>query len=1259
MLQSELAVLRKKLDSDRHGHHDVLTRQTTQLGDRHVSSHLGSTPAFQLPLRTMLQADSDPDWHCSITELLNVQADTVAALTALFVTNLGCAMCLVACSSSEWKSDAAVCAMGCLKQDEGVCTAEDLLAIEATGMPSSLTDRAQLVRILEVSTRACVRCILETVASVCGIDCASERLHLATDYAYSPRPCLPQLAARISVGETSAFQRAVAANQPFGLTIGAQLSSPAVGDLFVPSAGTHQPHKIYRGVDSGMLAYQCDPAVHGSVWALLAAPSANDAAVNVSSPAAAMSMSIDIERWANCSSTLRIDLQSGQAYSQPGSIGSSGVPIRFDLNWARCSTFLPFLDDIGPATDPKTLDGGTSMAASCWLSRFFGPQTHRKRPFNYTLELLDASLTLESDLVVRSGTTLRLTSTRTTVIVGSHQIRVESGARLELDGLTLADSVQSSALVVAGSATASRTTFFRCNAETNVILSGAMDITMAVSFPNGDGAFLAAVGAALQIVPSASMEIVDSALLECSVGGAKIASCGGAIFVHSKAQLVVLRSELRRNSVEGGFYCAGGALALHVGANATIRDSVIGENIARNSTIMTLGGAVYLQLTAEMVLHKTEVCHNLAAGGNGYVLGGGFYVYASSRLAISESLLCHNQVVNTGAGSAAGGAIHGYSQSFVSLVHTVLHSNTARGGLYTYGGAVIMQSHSDSRFEHTAFVGNTVVGAGTSISVGGGALRLETGARVRMSDSELRNNTATGMSPRGGAIWSAAQSAILVNISLLQNRIVVQSREGFGGAVSVSAGLLRLEGSRVHSNVAESLPGSLSAGAGAIHVSAGVVQIERSSLRGNCMGGQGIAQAVNNVNVGGAHIGSEGGDVIMSSCIIVDDDVSGNEVCLVDVGQWWLAAIQSLALRNCSFRSATPRQGLLRIQGPQLELMIRGSAFENLRIGVSPSSGEKVRPIGVVDSTFAPALDSSVSTVQPTSSSGSCAVPLAGERLCDPRALCLNVPSGGVQCSCNLAGLRYMAGVPEDGRQCEQDAEIRATLQTNVVSITVKKPGVSRDTLRAIIQATGEHPYKIGLNVSVSRLDGSAWPSSRLVVGAVTAVPTNQTSVSAFGQFIEWHNPYPPLYWAADLDNAHFSDTWEQAFHLRLECDNKLDCVADGDILETIVSVKSQQDARLSSRVTILAMVESLMSCENSKAQMTQAGKIVQGSAISAENSLRVRIEAFDVDGYMISRTRAEIEFRCNNDSRGAQAQMSMSPRSHLISCYISASSTW
>ena len=52
--------------------------------------------------------------------------------------------------------------------------------ITAVGMPSSLADRTQLIRMLEVTTRGCVRCILETVASVCGNDCVKDRLHIHT-----------------------------------------------------------------------------------------------------------------------------------------------------------------------------------------------------------------------------------------------------------------------------------------------------------------------------------------------------------------------------------------------------------------------------------------------------------------------------------------------------------------------------------------------------------------------------------------------------------------------------------------------------------------------------------------------------------------------------------------------------------------------------------------------------------------------------------------------------------------------------------------------------------------------------------------------------------------------------------------------------------------------------------------------------------------------------------------------------------------------
>jgi hypothetical protein len=923
-------------------------------------------------------------------------------------------------------------------------------------------------------------------------------------------------------------------------------------------------------------------------------------------------------------------LESGQVHSQPASAdGSTRAPIRFDLQWAGCSSLLQFSDSIEPSNNTKMLlldVGAPTKEAACWLSRFFGPQAHWQGPPDFAIEFLGTSVALETDLIVRSGATLRLTSsTRTIVVIGPHQIRVEPGARLELDGLTIADSVQSSALVVGGSATAFRTTFVRCNATTNMVLSGLMDTLV----PDGSGAFLVAVGGAVYVAPSASMEIVDSALLECSVGGAKVGAGGGAIFVDSKAQLLLLRSELRRCLSEGGVYCAAGALWLHIEANATVREAVIGENVARGGSKLAAGGAAMVMLNAQMTVHKTELCHNLAAGEGEFVQGGCFYVYSSAQLSVSEALLCHNRVASSGAGDACGGAIAGFVGSRVTMMQTILQSNTARGGFYAIGGAIFMTKLSEAYLVQTTFIDNSVDGA--FVSNQGGALYLDTAVRFRLSDSNLRNNSAFGRQPVGGAIWSAAEPAVLLNTSLLQNRVVASGRRGFGGAVSIVAGLLRLDGCRVHDNFAESLQGSAWAGGGAIYVSAGAVHIERSSLHGNRMGGLGVGQS-EATKLGGAHVYAAVGVVVLESCSVADDGGSGEELRLENVAEWWLVAMESLALHNSLFRSATPGQGLLRIQGPQLQLMIRGCAFENVNIGVA--DGVNATPIGVVDTTFVPALDPSVPTVQPTSGSGKCAVQLTGERVCDARALCEGVLSGGVRCSCIGSGLRYKPGVPKDGRQCEQDAKLTATLETQVVSIAVKKPGVGRDTLRAITQATGERTYNFGLKVNVSRLDGSAWPSSRILVGAVAAVPTDQPLASAFGQYIEWHDSYPPLYWAADLDDTQkFSDRTEQAFRVRLECKSTQDCAVDGDVLETIISVNSQQDARLSSQVIILTTVESLVSCENSKAEMTQAGKIVRGNGVSAETSVTIRIHAIDVDGYMINRSRAEIEFRCSNET--------------------------
>jgi hypothetical protein len=376
-----------------------------------------------------------------------------------------------------------------------------------------------------------------------------------------------------------------------------------------------------------------------------------------------------------------------------------------------------------------------------------------------------------------------------------------------------------------------------------------------------------------------------------------------------------------------------------------------------------------------------------------------------------------------------------------------------------------MIKFSEARFLQATFVDNSVDGA--LVLNLGGALFLEAGVRFNMSDSELRNNTANGAVPRGGAIYSEAEYAVLVNTSLLQNRVVASAQEGGGGAVAIDAGSFHLIGCRAHDNIAESLPGSVRVGGGAFHLAAGNLRIEGSSLRGNRMGGLGLLQPDFSTTLGGAHVLAEGGNfVLCGSSSVAEDGEGGEEGRIEHAAEWWLAALQSATLRNSSFRSAKPSQGLLSIQGPQLQLMIRGCTFENVRLGVAAGVIPGPQPIGVVDSTFTPALSPSVPTVQPTSGSRTCAAKVAGEQLCDPRAQCEGVTTGGVRCACVGSGLRSKPGMPEDGRQCEQDASMRAVLESESVTIDVAKPGsLTNRTLTLIVEARGEAELAVVFNV--------------------------------------------------------------------------------------------------------------------------------------------------------------------------------------------------
>jgi hypothetical protein len=244
-----------------------------------------------------------------------------------------------------------------------------------------------------------------------------------------------------------------------------------------------------------------------------------------------------------------------------------------------------------------------------------------------------------------------------------------------------------------------------------------------------------------------------------------------------------------------------------------------------------------------------------------------------------------------------------------------------------------------------------------------------------------------------------------------------------------------------------------------------------------------------------------------------------------------------------------------------------------------------------------------------------------------------------VQCSCIGARLRYKPGWAEDGRRCEQEDELKAVLQSESFGITVMKPGASR-VLSLIVEAHGEAELAVEFDVEVNLTlfdEMSSGTTGR--PGISRSVRIDQPSVSAFGQHIEWtpQRPPPKATWRAELDGnkSKYADTKRHDFTVRLKCaSGEQSCAADGDVITTVVQLRSPQNSRLQSEVRFQTKIEALASCERSKAALMQSdGRSRNASVVPAHSSLRtdaalvfVELLVFDVDGIPIQVSRPESE---------------------------------
>jgi hypothetical protein len=321
-----------------------------------------------------------------------------------------------------------------------------------------------------------------------------------------------------------------------------------------------------------------------------------------------------------------------------------------------------------------------------------------------------------------------------------------------------------------------------------------------------------------------------------------------------------------------------------------------------------------------------------------------------------------------------------------------------------------------------------------------------------------------------------------------------------------------------------------------------------------------------------------------------------------------------LAMFNCSVSSASPGALMVRLIDVLSEAQVRGCVGRNVTIDATT-----LHPtVAVVNSTFEPPLNPHVPGAD---SINFCRAVVAGSIVCDPRARCEAGLGGGVKCECvgaYIGGsslstlpdsvLRYAPDNIEDGRQCEQDPRLVASVQSEAVSLSLRKPGTAGKWFKLKVEALGERALTVTCNTTMERLDRFGQ-----IINTQHGLSIGQPSLSWFGQHLEWQGgeewrALPE--WSAMLDGASFkySDLKESLFTLRLQCENGSECVADGEQIRMTIQVDSPIGIHTST--TVLTTVESLVSCSRSLVLMSN-----DSSLFTDTDLLEIHLYAVDVDG--------------------------------------------
>ncbi len=516
------------------------------------------------------------------------------------------------------------------------------------------------------------------------------------------------------------------------------------------------------------------------------------------------------------------------------------------------------------------------------------------------------------------------------------------------------------------------------------------------------------------------------------------------------------------------------------------------------------------------------------------------------------------------------------------------------------------------------------------------ALKETSSLRVKAS-TMFANNSVVGRNTNGGAVWiSTAAEARLVGATFENNLLSVQSEYGYGGALHIEASKVRMERCQIDANIArmDHVGDAFGASGGGISIwQDAELTLLDSSFSANQAGGVGKdeiqlpANAETRRIIRASHILSPG-ITVAQRCVFTTTTPNS----LPYSAPWWVVgtAAGRITLVNSTFRGSTIGQaeGMLSLADTASSI-VRSCTGSNVLIDPKVAAGK----LGVVDSTFAPALGAALKSVAPPM----CGTEVAGQRVCDPRAACMLRPSGGVLCQCNGEGIEPPAGLRDDGSRCATIPSLKADVAAPAVRVILLKPGRHPDPLKLQAVATGDE----GFNATFSR--GTVLRRD----GIAVAQSDDGLHARVFGLAFEWVDPQPTskASMALDAANQQYSAVVEHAFSLALQCaphatdgpaGNGTTCPQDGDTIETTIKVTPQAGKATPSEVRIAVEVHAAMSCECTQPTVEINASMGLDSLLPSTR-FSVHLRALDVDNLAVMFTRAEISVVFGNQAISVQ----------------------